>query len=300
MSASAEPPQNESGFSPHAYLNPNFWKSRAARVLRIASEFAEPEERFREAGVRHTVVMYGSARIPSPRSAGARLRALESGRGNRRRKPSKEELEAARADVEMSRYYGDAEELAYRLTRWSLKEHKREDRVYVCTGGGPGIMEAANRGARRAGGESVGLNIELPFEEAPNRYITPRFKFQFRYFFMRKLWFTYLSRCLVAFPGGMGTLDEIFDILTLLQTQRVKKAGPIILYGEKFWKEVISLETLVKYRTVSPADLNLIRYVDDVDTAFEHITRVLSGDLVHLTQAEAENGAAPKKKSRKG
>jgi hypothetical protein len=223
---------------PVAYLNDRFLNSPDARALRILSEFLEPLAHFRREKVRDTVVFFGSARV-------------REGEG------------------EMGRYYNDARSLARALTEWSQQFTNSTHRFVVCSGGGPGIMEAANRGAADAGGKTVGLNIGLPFEQFPNPYITPDLSFEFHYFFMRKFWFAYLAKALVVFPGGFGTLDEMMEILTLSQTQKLAKKMTVLLYGTAYWKEIINFEALVKYDMISPEDLNLFQFVDDPVTAFE-------------------------------
>jgi uncharacterized protein (TIGR00730 family) len=221
---------------PVAYRNLDFVESRDGRALRILSEYLYPQSRFRAERIHDTVVFFGSARLD------------EKG--------------------PMARYYDEARELAQRITEWSDGLHTTKRRFVVCTGGGPGIMEAANRGATDAGGKSVGLNIGLPFEQEPNPYITPSLGFEFHYFFMRKFWFAYLAKALVVFPGGFGTLDELTELLTLAQTRKLVKKIIIVLYGTKFWNEVINFDALVRHGMISPEDLDLFQYADDPDTAF--------------------------------
>ncbi len=172
----------------------------------------------------------------------------------------------------MGRYYKDARHLAQRITRWSDALGASKHRFVVASGGGPGIMEAANRGAAEAGGKTIGLNIGLPFEQRPNPFITPELNFEFHYFFMRKFWFAYLAKALVVFPGGFGTLDELAEILTLVQTQKIRKPIVILLYGTSFWNEVINFKALVKHGMISEGDLDLFTFADDVDTAFQVLT----------------------------
>src|SRR6478672_281300 len=216
---------------PVAYLNEKFLNSPDARAIRILSEFLEPMAHFRRERVRDTVVFFGSARI-------------REGEG------------------ELARYYDDARSLARMLTEWSQQFTNNTHRFVVCSGGGPGIMEAANRGASDAGGLTVGLNIGLPFEQFPNPYITPDLSFEFHYFFMRKFWFAYLAKALVVFPGGFGTLDELSEILTLAQTQKLESKILIVLYGSSYWREILNFDALVKYGTISKSDLNLFRFAD--------------------------------------
>ena len=224
------------GRLPLAYRNHEFLDAPDARPVRILSEYLYPLSHFRRERIHDTVVFFGSARL------------LEMG--------------------PLGRYYNEARELARRLTAWSdsLKDSSR--RFVVCSGGGPGIMEAANRGARDAGGKTVGLNIGLPFEQRPNPFVTPELNFEFHYFFMRKFWFAYLAKALVVFPGGFGTLDELTEILTLVQTQKLMKKMVVILYGTSFWKEVLNFDALVRHGMIAPEDVDLFEFADDVDTAF--------------------------------
>jgi uncharacterized protein (TIGR00730 family) len=222
---------------PVAYMNDQFLNSPDARALRILSEFLEPLAHFRREKIRDTVVFFGSARI--------------------------------REEGPMSRYYEDARTLARLLTEWSGQFDSNQHRFVICSGGGPGIMEAANRGAHEGGGKTVGLNIGLPFEQFPNPYITPELSFEFHYFFMRKFWFSYLAKALVVFPGGFGTLDEMMEVLTLVQTQKLAKKMAIVVYGSAYWNEVINFQALVKHGTISAEDLNLFQFADDPETAFE-------------------------------
>lgn len=255
--------------APKAYKNQGFLASRDARPLRILSEFLEPLSRFNYYNVKDTIVFFGSARI-KPRSQTIKhLRELAK-KGTKRNIHSKkyhEQLLAAEVAVEMSRYYEDAEELSRLITTWSTKL-KTKNRLLVCSGGGPGIMEAANKGAMKAGGESIGLNISLPFEQFPNPFITPKFNMEFHYFFMRKFWFMFLGKALVAFPGGFGTLDEFFELLTLLQTKKVGKKMTVILYGKNFWNKIIDFKALVKYGMISPEDMDLFSFADSPKEAF--------------------------------
>jgi uncharacterized protein (TIGR00730 family) len=249
-----------------AFLNHEFMASRPARTLRILAEYMEPEQRFKEYDVRDTIVFFGSARI-LPREAAEKTltAARESG----------DDLEGAELKLKMSRYYEDTRELAKRLTLWSKNLHAPGRRFVVCSGGGPGIMEAANRGASEARGINIGLNIQLPFEQKPNPYITHALSFDFHYFFMRKFWFAYLAKAMVCMPGGFGTLDELTEILTLAQTLKVKKKLPIVLFGSEFWREVIDLNALVKYGTIAREDLDRLFRTDSVDEAFAYLTHEL-------------------------
>jgi len=257
-----------------AYRDERFLDSVDARALRILSEYLEPQARLRREGVQNTVVFFGSARI-SPRDvATQKLAELESKRGDAEQPADAAKLKTARAAVEMSRYYEDARELARFITQWSLGLNRGKDFLVVCSGGGPGIMEAANRGALEAGGKSVGFNIILPHEQMPNPYITPRLSFSFRYFFMRKLWFAQPAKALIVFPGGFGTMDEMWEFLTLLQTRKMSQRL-ILLYGAKYWKRAINFGWMLESGTISRQDLNLIRYADSPTQAFE----ILKGKL---------------------
>jgi len=263
--------------SPKAYKNAEFLNSPDGRSLRILSEFLEPLRRFRYEGVQDTIVFFGSARTKPRKDAFAQLRKLELRlmRAKRTTKSLKDELDQAKSDLEMSRYYEDAVELSRLLTKWS-KELFHQNRFVVCSGGGPGIMEAANKGAYLAKGKSIGLNISLPFEQYPNNYISEKFNFEFHYFFMRKFWFAYLGKAFVMFPGGFGTLDEMMEVLTLLQTSKIKKKVTLVLYGSDYWKKVIDFDTMVRYGVIGKADLDLFVRKDTPKDAFQYLTRELS------------------------
>jgi uncharacterized protein (TIGR00730 family) len=229
---------------PLAYKNEAFLKGPDSRPLRILSEYLEPLSHFRRQRIRDTIVFFGSARIHE--------------------------------DGPLAEYYKDARTLAAMLTRWAKTLRDRTYRYVVCSGGGPGIMEAANRGAADAKGKTIGLNIGLPFEQFPNPYITNELNFEFHYFFMRKFWFAYLSKALVVFPGGFGTMDELFEILTLVQTRKLAKKITIILYGSSFWKEVVNFDALVKYGTISTEDLALFHFADTPEAAMQILQESLS------------------------
>jgi uncharacterized protein (TIGR00730 family) len=237
---------------PVAYLDENFLNSPDARALRILAEYLEPLSHFRRQKIRDTVVFFGSARLT--------------------------------LDGPLARYYDEARELARILTEWAGQYTNSTYRFVVCSGGGPGIMEAANRGASDAGGKTVGLNIGLPFEQLPNPFITPELSFEFHYFFMRKFWFAYLAKALVVFPGGFGTLDELMEFLTLSQTRKLAKKITILLYGSSYWKEIVNFEALVKYDMIAPEDLNLFHYADDPNEAFEILKPALLAYLQPETQ----------------
>ena len=262
-----------------AYKNLDFLSSRDARTIRILSEYLEPQSRFAHYRVSDTVVFFGSARALPPAAAERSLREAEEG-------TDAAGLEAAQAAVELSRYYQDARTLARLLTEWSKGLQLPSRRFIVCSGGGPGIMEAANRGASEAAGISIGLGISLPLEAASNPYTTRELGFEFHYFFMRKFWFVYLAKALVVFPGGFGTLDELFELLTLIQTQKTGKALPVVLYGKEFWSEVINFEALVRWGTISREDLRLFHVSSHPQEAFEFLRTELT--RLYLAPAAAE------------
>ncbi len=251
------------GRKPVAYLDQNFLNSPDARAIRLLAEYLEPLSIFRREKIRDTVVFFGSARV--------------------------------RSDGPLAQYYSDAQALARMVTEWAAQFTVNDThRFVICSGGGPGIMEAANRGAADAGGKTIGLNIGLPFEQFPNPYITPSLSFEFHYFFMRKLWFAYLAKALVVFPGGFGTLDEMMEVLTLTQTQKLAKKIAIILYGSSYWKEVINFDALVRHGTISASDLELFRYADDPATAFAMLQEHL---LTHLQPETPETPAISKSRN---
>jgi len=270
--------------APLAYENDAFVKGPDGRPLRILAEYAEPLARFRREKIQDTVVFFGSARFHSlhnAQGAAERLNPPASLSGKSSAAPATEHTQAAyRAQraVDMARYYEDARRLANMLTTWSRTLGGKRHRFVVTTGGGPGIMEAANRGAREAGGKTIGLNIALPMEQAPNPYITPELNFEFHYFFMRKLWFAYLAKALVVFPGGFGTLDELFEILTLAQTEKLAKKMTVLVYGSEYWRRVLNLEALADAGTISPEDVNLFDYVDTPEDAFARLQQNLIRD----------------------
>src|SRR5947209_7549955 len=256
--------------APVAYQNEPFLSSPDGRILRILAEYQEPLARFRREQIQDTVVFFGSARFQGSKNAGEALAALDANNPSAS-ESHQDNLKRAQAGVDMARYYEDARKLAQLLTKWSITIPARRHRFVVTTGGGPGIMEAANLGAHEAGGKSIGLNIQLPFEQYPNQYITPALNFQFHYFFMRKFWFAYLAKGLVIFPGGFGTMDELFEILTLAQTDKLAKKILVIIYGSEYWKRVINFQAFVDAGTVSPQDLDLIKVVDNPEEAFESL-----------------------------
>lgn len=294
--------------APLAYENSAFLNSPDGRIMRILSEYSEPLARFRRERIRDTVVFFGSARFRALDEANHELELLEN-TGSVKAAPEQEQparklqieggtatelsLRRAKAAVEMARYYEDARRLSYLLTQWTKTLKQRRHRFVVTSGGGPGIMEAANRGAYEAGGKTIGLNIRLPFEQYPNRYITPSLNFEFHYFFMRKYWFAYLAKALVVFPGGFGTLDEMFEILTLAQTQKLAKKMPVVLYGSSYWKEVINLDVLVDKGAISPRDRELFDVADTPEQAFNILKTGLTQYHLDPEAAQSEQDEAP-------
>lgn len=257
-----------------AYADAKFLNSAAARPIRLLAEFLEPESRLAHYQIENTIVFFGSARILPLDAAQTLLAAAKQSSGN---------IVAAERQVVMARYYEAARELAARLTRWSMHEIADQNkRFYICTGGGPGIMEAGNRGASEAGGASVGLNISLPMEQEPNAYQTRELAFEFHYFFMRKFWFFYLAKAMAVFPGGFGTYDELFELLTLIQTRKTKKPLPVVLFGKDFWDEVINFEAMVRWGTIDVADLQLFKVCDNVDEAYNFLTTELRRHYIDL------------------
>jgi uncharacterized protein (TIGR00730 family) len=262
-----------------AYKNLNFLNSEAARNIRVLCEMTEPGLRFAEEKVEDTIVLFGSARIrPLEEAEKARTAARSMIKDPDNPTPEEKRLlHRAECAVKAAPYYEAAVQLSESLTRWSMSmPGPHQDRFLVCSGGGPGIMEAANLGAHNAGGKSVGLGISLPFEQGVNEYIPENLKFEFHYFFVRKYWFVLLAKALVAFPGGFGTLDELFETLTLVQTKKIDKVPPIVLFGSEFWNEVINFDALVDWGTISPEDLELFKVVDSVEDAHDYIVEKLT------------------------
>ena len=260
-----------------AYHNIEFLDGVEARTLRILSEYIEPEMRLRNENVEDTIAFFGSARIKSPEVAKKQLQVIEA-KIAKNKKPTKRDFELntrARVALEMSKYYADCVELSRLITTWANSLGKKNKYV-VCSGGGPGIMEAANKGACLANGKSMGLNISLPFEQYPNTYITPALNFEFHYFFMRKLWFLHLAKALIAFPGGFGTLDELMETLTLVQTKKVLKKIPIILYGSEFWENIINFKALEYNGMIAKSDFEFFHFSDTPREAFEYLKSKLS------------------------
>jgi len=277
--------------APLAYRNETFLSSPDGRILRILSEYQEPLARFRREQIQDTVVFFGSARFSRQDAARRNLTVVEKNEAKAPPRQQELHLKRASAAVDMARYYEDARRLAFLLTKWSTQIPARRHRFVVTTGGGPGIMEAANLGAHEAGGKTVGLNIHLPFEQDPNPYITPALNFEFHYFFMRKFWFAYLSKALVIFPGGFGTMDELFEILTLAQTNKLAKKILVVIYGSEYWNRIINFQAFVDAGTVSPEDLDLFKIVDTPEAAFEFLRDGLT--QYHLTQLKKEREVLP-------
>lgn len=288
--------------APLAYENSTFLNSADGRLIRVMSEYLEPLARFRREQIQDTVVFFGSARFRGKAEADHELELLDN-TGSSEAAPSHEQpasvpqivegtatnlqRKRAVAAVEMARYYEDARRLSNILTKWAKGIPSKRHRFVVTSGGGPGIMEAANRGAYEAGGKTIGLNIRLPFEQSPNPYITPSLNFEFHYFFMRKLWFAYLSKALVVFPGGFGTLDEMFEILTLAQTHKLAKKITVVIYGSDYWKKVFNLDVLVDTGAISPKDIELFQFADTPEQAFELLRHGLTENYL---LAEAQSG----------
>jgi len=247
---------------PLAYHDLEFLDSEEGRPVRILSEYLQPMHDLTRQGVRDTIVVFGSARL------------TEHG--------------------PLARYYAGARELARLVTEWS-NGLDSNSRFVICTGGGGGIMEAANRGALEAGGRSIGFNIGLPHEQRPNPYLTDGLCFQFHYFFMRKLWFAHLARAMVVFPGGFGTLDELFEILTLSQTGKLDRTIPVLMYGSQYWKDLIRFETLVEHGMVTASDLALFRFVDDPVEAFELLRGALAPEPAAAPVPRVAHSSTPQR-----
>ncbi|WPJ94459.1 LOG family protein [Coraliomargarita algicola] len=262
-----------------AYKNLDFLNSDPARNIRVLCEMTEPGLRFAEENVEDTIVLFGSARTKPLKLAEQQLATVQA----RIQDPENLTIEEARSlhqakcAVQAAPYHEAAVQLAESLTKWSMSlpgEH--QDRFLICSGGGPGIMEAANLGAHSAGGKSVGLGISLPFEQGVNDYIPEELKFEFHYFFVRKYWFVSMAKALIAFPGGFGTMDELFETLTLVQTKKIEKVPPIVLFGSEFWNDVVNFDALVKWGTISPEDVNLFKIIDSVEEAHDYIVQCLT------------------------
>ena len=287
-----------------AYENQSFLHSPDARPIRVLCELTEPQGRFRREKVRNTIVFFGSARTLPQEVAERNLEDIERQLAQNGSADStdsngaastelRQQQSLARRALIMSRYYEDAVGLSKKLTEWSQQIAGEPQQFVICSGGGPGIMEAANRGAVSAGGKSVALNISLPFEN-PNTYQTDELAFEFHYFFVRKYWFFYLAKALVVFPGGCGTMDELFELLTLIQTKKTTKYMPIVLYGSEYWKEVLNFEAMVKWGTISSDDLKLFHFFDDIEQTFTFLTQELEAHYLHSLSDAPHTGAGDK------
>ena len=277
--------------APLAYRNEPFLNSPDGRILRLLSEYSEPLSRFRREQIQDTVVFFGSARVDSHDNAAHRLTEVRGNGAQLSEAQQAKDMKRAEAAVDMARYYEDARRLARLLTEWSTHIPAKRHRFVVTTGGGPGIMEAANLGAHEAGGKTIGLNINLPLEQNPNPYITPSLNFEFHYFFMRKFWFAYLAKGLVIFPGGFGTLDELFEILTLAQTEKLAKKIVVVIYGSAYWKKIVNFEAMVDAGTISAGDLELFKMSDSPEESFEFLKEGLT--KYHLAPQQAKRSGEP-------
>jgi uncharacterized protein (TIGR00730 family) len=260
---------------PAPHEDPQFMESTPARPIRILAEYIHPLVQLKKEGIGDTIVMFGSARIESREMAQERLARLKKTHLSKmhaaERAKHSAALRQAKSSLEMSRYYEEARALSYKITSWASSLGTRPRRFVICSGGGPGIMEAANRGAEEAGGKSIGLSIELPNEQFANSYISPELSFNFHYFFMRKLWFAQMAKALIVFPGGFGTMDELWEMLTLLQTGKLAKRNIILIYGRKYWNEVLNWKAMVRWGTIDEEEYKLLQFADTVDEAFDHI-----------------------------
>lgn len=262
-----------------AYENYDFINSTNGRTIRLLAEYLEPKARFKKHKIVDTIVFFGSARLMSRRNAQTALNKIQS--ANPKTIPNfGKQLRMAQRAFEMSRYYEEAVELSRRLTEWSMNLETSANRFIVCTGGGPGIMEAANKGAKKAGGYSIGLNISIPFEQFVNKYVTNDLSFEFHYFFMRKFWFAYLSKALIVFPGGFGTMDELFEILTLVQTEKIRKKLAMVIYDEKYWKSIINFDNLIYQGVISESDMKLFHFCNNIDDAFKIVKNHLEKNFL--------------------
>jgi uncharacterized protein (TIGR00730 family) len=252
-----------------------FLQSTPARPLRILAEYIHPYVQLKKQGIADTIVIFGSARILPRDLALARYRRLKDTPAHKikpdNRAKHRAAIHRAKSLFEMSRYYEEARQLSHRITAWSMTLGPRPRRFVICSGGGPGVMEAANRGATEAGGKSIGLSIELPHEQFANAYISPELSFNFHYFFMRKLWFAQIAKALIVFPGGFGTLDELMEMLTLMQTRKLAENNIILIYGRKYWDEVLNWKALVNRGTINENEFKMLQFADTVDEAFNHI-----------------------------
>ena len=257
-----------------AYQDSDFLNSSDGRSIRLLTEYLQPKSKFKKHKVMDTIVFFGSARLKARRDALREYNSIKSSNPKQTENFALK-LREAQLYLDMSKYYEDAVELSRRLTQWSVNLETSANRFIICTGGGPGIMEAANKGAKKAGGYSIGLNISIPFEQFVNKYVTPDLSFEFHYFFMRKFWFAYLSKALVIFPGGFGTMDELFEILTLVQTQKIKKKLAVVIYDSKYWSKILNFDALVEMGMISKSDLGLFTMCNSIDEAYDTIIRHL-------------------------
>lgn len=294
--------------APLAYENREFLDSPDGRMIRIMAEYQEPLVRFRRERIADTVVFFGSARFRALDVASQHMQMLDN-TGSATPAPAQEQpatpeeqaagdasqlkMSLAMAAVEMAAYYEDARTLAHMVSTWAKALPGPRHRFVVTSGGGPGIMEAANRGAWEAGAKTIGLNIKLPFEQAPNLYITPELNFEFHYFFMRKYWFAYLAKALVVFPGGFGTMDEMFELLTLAQTNKLTNKVTIIIYGSSYWKSVVNVELLAAKGAIAQKDLELFQFADTPEHAFELLKAGLAHHVDHIDTHEATEDVVP-------
>jgi uncharacterized protein (TIGR00730 family) len=290
MTDSQRPPADLRAIQPLAYHDLEFLDTTDARPIRILAEYLEPARRFRIHNIQDTVVFFGSARTLSRQFAQEALTLLDTDDA-RRSADYEAALKRGQKALEWSRYYEEARELAKMLTEWSLSLEEPRRRFVVCSGGGPGIMEAANRGAQEGGGKTIGLNIRLPFEQGPNPYITQGLHFEFHYFFMRKFWFAYMAKALVVFPGGFGTLDEMFEILTLAQTEKLSKKLLVILYGTDYWDQVLNLDYLAEWGAINADDMDLLCRVNTAAEAFDQLKNHLIAH--HMVPDTTQETKAP-------
>ncbi len=276
---------------PLAYLDSRFLESIDGRPIRILAEYLEPLRRFREQKIQDTVVFFGSARVDSRQRAEQAMKTLRARGVSHADEKYQAELKRSRKALEWARFYEDAREVARQLTSWSESLHAENHRFVVTSGGGPGIMEAANRGAIEGGGKTIGLNIRLPYEQGANTYISDGLHFEFHYFFMRKFWFAYMAAAIVVFPGGFGTCDELFEILTLAQTNKLSKKIDVVLYGREYWDQILDLSPMVEWGAITEQDMDLLHRADTPAEAFEHLRDHLTAH--HLQPATAQEAEAP-------
>ncbi len=258
-----------------AYKNLEFLTGSNARPIRILAEYSEPYYRFKENDIHSTIVFFGSARIKPKETAKKNIFTAAEAYEKKPTPANEHKLSEARLQLRLSKYYEDAVELAGLITEWAKIPNSDKQKLYICSGGGPGIMEAANKGAHQVGGKSIGINISLPHEQEPNPYISEEFMFDFHYFFMRKYWLVYLAQALVVFPGGFGTLDEMMEVLTLIQTKKIDRPLPIIIFGQDYWKEIIDLEAMARWGTIAEKDLELFHFVNSAKEGFKLLTQLL-------------------------